>query len=96
MSSYKRIDAVKISVNILRYLSDQKEPVSGKDVAAAIDIPHGTAMCHLATLEDERLVRCVGGAWECDMGMSHFWARRKSLLEGRIMRDVNELKNMGA
>jgi DNA-binding IclR family transcriptional regulator len=94
MSSYNRIAAVKISVAILRHLADQKQPVSGKDVARAVDAPHGTVMCHLATLEDERLVRSVGGAWELDMGLALFWARKKAQLQGQIERAADELNQL--
>lgn len=94
MSSYRRIEAVRASVSILRFLADQREAVSGQDVARAVNMPHGTAMCHLATLEDERLVRAVGGAWELDMGLAVFWARRKAQLEGRIARDRRELEQL--
>jgi len=94
MSSYRRIDAVRASVSILRFLADQREAVSGQDVARAVNMPHGTAMCHLATLEDERLVRAVGGAWELDMGLALFWARHKAKLAGRIARDTENLKEL--
>lgn len=95
MSTYKRIEAVKVTIRILRFLSEQREAVSGQEVARAIDMPHGTVMCHLATLEDERLVRSVGGAWELDMGLALFWARHKAQLSGRIARDTANLKQMG-
>jgi DNA-binding IclR family transcriptional regulator len=94
MSSYNRITAVKVTVAILRYLADQKQPVSGQDVARSVDVPHGTVMCHLATLEDERLVRSVGGAWELDMGLALFWARKKAQLQGTIDRASDELKQL--
>ena len=94
MSSYNRIAAVKTTVAILRHLADQKGPVSGQDVARAVDAPHGTVMCHLATLEDERLVRSVGGAWELDMGLALFWARKKSQLQGAIARATDELNQL--
>jgi DNA-binding IclR family transcriptional regulator len=94
MSSYNRIAAIKITVAILRYLADQKQPVSGQDVARSVDVPHGTVMCHLATLEDERLVRSVGGAWELDMGLALFWARKKAQLQGTIDRASDELKQL--
>lgn len=96
MSSYNRIAAIKVTVAILRYLADQKQPVSGQDVAKAVEVPHGTVMCHLATLEDERLVRSVGGAWELDMGLALFWARKKSQLQGTIDRAAAELKQLEA
>lgn len=94
MTSYKRIEAVKVSVSILRYLADQKGPVSGKDVASAVEVPHGTVMCHLSTLEDEHLVRSVGGAWELDMGLALFWARTKARLAGRIAHDTENLTKL--
>ena len=76
------------------HLAEQKQPISGKEVADAIATPHGTVMCHLATLEDERLVRSVGGAWELDLGLAHFWAKRKAFLAGRIARDTDELNQL--
>lgn len=94
MSSYNRIAAIRVTVAILRHLADQKQPVSGQDVARAVEAPHGTVMCHLATLEDERLVRSVGGAWELDMGLALFWARKKAQLKGQIERATDELNQL--
>lgn len=94
MTSYKRIEAVKVAIRILRFLAEQKEAVSGQEVARAVEVPHGTVMCHLSTLEDEHLVRSVGGAWELDMGMAMFWARKKAQLAGRIARDTRELEQL--
>ena len=96
MSSYNRITAVKVAVAILRHLADQRQPISGQDVAKSVGIPHGTVMCHLATLEDEHLVRSVGGAWELDMGLALFWARKKSQLQGQIARATGELNQLEA
>jgi DNA-binding IclR family transcriptional regulator len=96
MSTYTRINAVKVSVAILRYLAEQKQPVTGQDVARATGEKHGTVMCHLATLEDERLVRSVGGAYELDMGLALFWARKKSQLQGQIERATVELNQLEA
>ena len=62
MTTYRRISAVTVAVRILRFMSEQRDMVSGQEIARAIEMPHGTVMCHLATLEDERLVRSVGGA----------------------------------
>lgn len=94
MTSYKRIEAVKVAIRILRFLAEQKEAVSGQEVARAVEVPHGTVMCHLSTLEDEHLVRSVGGAWELDMGLALFWARHKAQLAGRISRDTENLRQL--
>lgn len=96
MTSYQRIGAIKVTVAILRYLAEQKQPVTGQAIARAVDAPHGTVMCHLATLEDERLVRAVGGAYELDMGLALFWARKKSQLQGQIERATAELNQLEA
>ncbi|MDZ4185770.1 MAG: helix-turn-helix domain-containing protein [Desulfuromonadales bacterium] len=93
-SSYKRIEAIKVTVSILRMLADQRQPVSCREVARAVGIPEGTVQCHLATLEDEHLVRSIGGSWELDMGLALFWARRKAMLAGRIARDTDELNQL--
>lgn len=94
MSTYKRIESVRVTVRILRFLADQPGPVNGQEVARAIDMPHGTVMCHLATLEDEHLVRSIGNSWELDMGMALFWARTKARLAGRIARDTENLRKL--
>ena len=94
-SSYKRIDAARVAVGILRMLAEQSQPTSGRDIAKAVNIPDGTVMCYLATLEDEGLVRKIGGAYELGMGMGLFWARYKAKLSGRIARDTDELTLLG-
>jgi DNA-binding IclR family transcriptional regulator len=94
VTTYRRIAAVKTAIEILRFLAEQKQAVSGQDIAVAVDSPHGTVMCHLVTLEDERLVRCVGGAWELDMGLALFWARKKAQLQGQIQRASDELSRL--
>ena len=95
MKSYKRIEALRAAVKILRFLAECKDAVSGQEVARAVDVPHGTVMCHLSTLEDDGLVRSVGGAWELGMGIGLFWARYKSQAEGKIDRLNSELKELG-
>ena len=91
MASYNRIGAVRTTIAVLRHLSEQREPLSGQDVAQAVGVPHATAMCHLATLEDEGLVRSVGGCYELGTGMALLYARYKSLLEGKIEKLNKEL-----
>jgi DNA-binding IclR family transcriptional regulator len=94
MTTYKRIGAVKTTLDILKFLSDQKKPVTGKDVALAIDVPHGTCMCYLATLADSSIVCQTGECFELGMGMAAFWARYKANVEGKISRLTNELHQL--
>lgn len=93
--SYKRIGAVATSISILRHMAEQREPAPGADIARAMNLPKGTVMCHLVTLEDDRMVRRIGEYWELGDGMAIFWARRKSQLEGGIERMKIDLSNMG-
>lgn len=94
MTTYRRIGAVTVAVKILRYLADQKQPVNGQEIARAVGEAPDTVRCHLATLEDERLVRSVGGAFELDMGLALFWARKKAQLQGRIDQATDELNQL--
>lgn len=95
MKSYRRIAAVKTAIEILRFLSDQDEPVAGIEIAKALDIPQGTAMCHLATLEDEGFVERTGDSYGLGQDIAVMWAKRKALLETKINRctqDLNQLE----
>ncbi|MBN1104722.1 MAG: helix-turn-helix domain-containing protein [Deltaproteobacteria bacterium] len=93
--SYRRIGAVVKTIQILRYLAEQRGPVSGADAARALELPVGTVMCHLVTLEDDRLVRRIGEHWELGDGMAIFWARRKANLEAGIERMKDDLRDIG-
>lgn len=93
--SYRKIEAVTKTLEILEFLAKQREPVSGPDVARAVGLPVGTVMCHLATLEDKNFIRRVSGCIELGMGAATIWAKKKSLLEGqrdRINRDIRILE----
>ncbi|HEY3309877.1 MAG TPA: helix-turn-helix domain-containing protein [Desulfuromonadaceae bacterium] len=89
--TYRTIDAVRKTVEILEYLASQKEPVTGSDVARSVSLPKGTVMCHLITLEETKLVRRVGDGYELGMGAALLWARKKALLEGTRERAEREL-----
>ena len=94
MTSYKRIGALKTGNNILRFLSDQKQPVSGKEISLALDIKYDTTMCYLASLEDVQYLRQTKGKYEIGQGIAYIWARYKANIEGRINRLTNELHQL--
>ena len=95
MTTYKRIASVSKTVEVLRFLADQKLPVPGAEVARAVSLPTGTVMCHLVTLEDARLVRRIGEHWELSDGMAIFWARKKAQLETDMVNIKKQLHNIG-
>jgi len=83
MTTYRRIEAVRKTGEILKYLANIKEPATGPDIAKAVSLPTGTTMCHLATLEDLGFVLVVGERFQLGMGLALFWARVKSSLEAQ-------------
>ena len=95
MKSYRRIAAVSTTIALLRFLAEQRKPASGADIAKALELQYGTAMCHLATLEDERFVRRIGDFWELGSGLAVLWARRKAQLEGGILLMRQQLREIG-
>ena len=93
--SYRKIEGVLKTGGILKYMADQKEAVGGNEIAKALDMPQGTVMSHLASLEELNFVTRVGERFDLGMGLALFWARKKSRLEGersRIDRDIEELE----
>ena len=93
-TTYKRIEAVRKTGEILKFLAGQKEPIPCPKIAQAVNLPTGTTMCHLATLEDLGFVSTVGDRFRLGMGLALFWARVRSGLEGdraRIDQDIKSL-----
>ena len=93
-TTYKRIESVYKTTEILTFLAHQKEGASGADIARAVDLPKGTVMCHLATLEEVGFVQQVNGAYRIGMKLAIFWARAKSNLEGEITRKQRDLDSI--
>lgn len=92
--SYRRIEAVTKTGYIMKYLGNQRTPVPAQDIARAVGLPLGTAMCHLVSLAEHGFVRQVSDGWELGLGLALLWARVKSNLEGqrdRINKDIESL-----
>ena len=93
--SYKKIEAVRKSGEILKYLANQKEPCTGPQIARAASLAIGTTMCHLATLEEIGFVQKVGDYYRIGLGLALIHARVKGNLEGdkmKIESALNELE----
>ena len=93
-SSYNRIAAVSKACAILAILAEAKEPLAGSEIAIRVQLPAGTVMCQLVTLEDAGFVQEVGGGWKLGMKLALFWARVKSSKEAersRIEKDIEAL-----
>lgn len=94
MATYRRIEAVRKTGEILKYLANTKEPATGPDIAKAVGLPTGTTMCHLATLEDLGFVLTIGERFQLGMGIALFWARVKSRLEAEKSHIERDLKSL--
>jgi len=92
--SYKRIETVRKTAEILKHMGSVKVPTTASEIASAVGLAVGTAMCHLATLEDAGFVQKVGEYWRIGTGLALIWARVKANLEGEKMLIESTLKEM--
>lgn len=94
-NSYAKIDAVMKTFEILRFLSEQRAPVSAAEIVKGTGMTKGTVMCHLATLEHERIIRQVGGHYELGSELALFHARYKAMLQQKKSEINSMLAELG-
>ena len=94
MKSYRRIAAADLTLRIIEFMADQRQPVTGQAVAAALGHKYDTVMCHLATQEDRLFVDRIGDRFRPGPKIAHGWARYKSRLEAQKDRIDDELKQL--
>jgi DNA-binding IclR family transcriptional regulator len=92
-TTYKRIAALAKGIEVLLAVS-KSGPVSASSLAAVLDMPKGTVMCHLHTLADTGLVEICGDVAKLGMRAAELWAKRKSALEGERGRIDAELREI--
>lgn len=95
MKSYRRIESDMKLIEIMEYLVQQSEPKSGSDIGRALDMPHGTVMCHLASLLDAKWIKQTGAAYEPGLRLMGMYSAFKMGLVGHIagkQRDLNTLE----
>jgi len=93
--SYTRIASVTKACDILSILAEAKGPLTGNEVAVRTQLPVGTVMCQLITLEDAGFVEEVGGGWRPGLKLSLFWARKRAELEAERTRINSDLEKLG-
>jgi len=94
MATYKVIKPIVAAGEVLKFLAEQREPISGREVERALCIPYGTVMCYLATLESIRFVRKVGEYYELGHDAAMLWAKKKVQLETKMERNQRELAEL--
>jgi len=91
MNSYKRIAPITKAAQVLDFLADQREPLTGRDISRALDINNNTLMCYLETLKEAHLVDEQGCGYVLGMGAAKLWSRKKAALSGEINRAQHNL-----
>jgi DNA-binding IclR family transcriptional regulator len=92
--SYRRIKTVKPTIEILIFLSNQREPVTGQAVSSGLGIKYDTVMCYLASLEDFRFVRRCGEFYELGQESALLWSRRRARLRSIIDESTEDLAEL--
>jgi DNA-binding IclR family transcriptional regulator len=94
MTTYKRINSVTLTTKIIKFIGERTRAVSVKEITNALNEPHGTIMCHLATLEDAGFVRPVNGHYELGAYIGIIWAAIKRNKEESLKQLQNDLKQL--
>ena len=95
MKSYRRIKSVELTISILKFMAQEIQPVSGKEISQAIGEPHGTIMCHLVTLEEGGFVKRVYERYEIGVYLGVLWASIKASREAMADSSNSDLKKIG-
>ena len=94
MTTYRRIKSVELTISILKFMAQEIQPVSGKEIASALEEPHGTIMCHLSTLEEGGFVKRVYDRYELGLYLGVIWTSIKTSRSARINEAQNDLNKI--
>ena len=91
------IEAVRTAGDVIKFVADQREPVSSAEIARALGIPVNTAFRQCWTLSERvGFLKKVGDKFMLGDRLALIWAKRKSIVEGTIMRAQSELRELNA
>ncbi len=96
MTSYTKIGAVQKSIEIMKFMASEVQPVSPTEISNAVGMRFHTVMSHLATLEEGGLVQRRYERYELGIFWGVTW---ESIKQSRVsMRDSanNDLAKIGA
>ena len=94
-NSYTRIASVAKACEIIAIVAEARAPITGNEVAARTQLPVGTVMCQLMTLEDAGLVEEMRDGWRLGFKMAVYWARIRSAKEFERDKLNVEIKAIG-
>ena len=95
MATYKTITSVSTAIDILGFVADQREAVSGAEIATASNLNYNTAMCHIETLKQAGYIEPAGEGFVLGMAAAKLWSRKKAALSGSINRASAQLNDLG-
>jgi len=85
---------IKKGTESLKFMANEIQPVSGKEISEALKEPHGTIMCHLVTLEEGGFVRKVYERYELGLYLATIRTsvkRSRELMIDRASRDLGQI-----
>jgi len=95
LGPYKHVKSVTTAIKILRFLSEEEGPVSGREVSKSVGIPLGTCMRQLSTLEAAEVVaQPLKGLYELGPSAASLWERKRALLEAEIVDITKEIEEL--
>lgn len=83
-TTYKRIAAATVTLDLLVALSKQDGPASAKDIAESAGIHVTTARGYLESLADGNAVNRVGTYYELGHLIAMIWARYRARLQSDV------------
>jgi len=92
--SCRKIDVLIAADAILNVLQDVKEPLSITELSRLTGLSIDSVFRQVGTMSDLRWVEKIGDGYVLGMSMAVKWARRKSVLEGRINTAQRELSEL--
>jgi len=84
MKTYHRIRAVQKACEIIRFISDNREPASVYDIVDFTGMSYSAVMQYLTTLEDQGFVISDGDKWNIGPFMAIVFVRFKKELNSHL------------
>lgn len=95
-ASYRRIGAVALAIDIMKYLGSNPGGASHQDISEAMGTSRDIIMRQLLTLEGGGFVQRNGDLWEVGIYIGVFWMNIKIAREKTIDSARADLARIGA
>jgi len=89
--SCRKIEVLSTSDNILGMLQDSRYPLSVAELSRLTGLSVDIVFRQVGTMEGLRWVERIGEGYVLGMRLAVMWARRKTLVETKVLRAQQEL-----